>query len=58
MKTQHYVLRTIQCPGCGHAQDIKFKLYEVQVVERCEACGKVATFERSLSVTEAWRSVQ
>ncbi len=58
MKTQHYVMRTIPCPGCGHPQDIKFKLHEVQVVERCEACGKVATFERSLSVTEAWKAVQ
>jgi uncharacterized Zn finger protein len=55
---QHYVLRTVPCPGCGHAQNIKFKFYEMQVVERCEACGKVATFERTLSVTEAWKSVQ
>lgn len=58
MKIQHYVLRTIPCPGCGHPQDIKFKLYEVAIVERCEACGKVATFERTLSGAEAWKTVR
>ncbi|MDW5562417.1 MAG: hypothetical protein SA339_04250 [Methanomassiliicoccus sp.] len=57
-KSQHYVLRTVLCPGCGHPQVLKFKLNEVQVTERCEACGKVATFERALSGAEAWRSVR
>ncbi|MBI0584775.1 MAG: hypothetical protein ISF22_11210 [Methanomassiliicoccus sp.] len=55
--SKHYVLRTLLCPSCGHAQEIKFKLSEVQVVERCEACGKVARFERVPLGADSWNVI-
>jgi ribosomal protein S27E len=45
---RHYILRTIPCSGCGHVQVIKFKLSKLEVVERCEACGRINKFERPM----------
>jgi hypothetical protein len=40
----HHVLRLIPFPGCGHVQVIKLNLRELEVIELCEACGRIATF--------------
>jgi ribosomal protein S27E len=52
----HYILRVITCPGCGHAQVIKFKFNMLEIVEQCEACGRVVRFERPMPGSEAWKA--